>query len=83
MHKITVLDKIEIDRQNVVNFRLALIITDDGIEEHSKWHRSALPSDKKLYDDYLDAVDKFVTSMGYPAISKAQRVTLKKHASVS
>ncbi len=79
--KRTVLDQIEVRPDDTLQIRLALQVVDGETVEKSAWHRTIIPAGHPV-DAQMDEVDRHLKSMGYPALPKAHREKIKKHAAI-
>lgn len=77
IEKKTILDQIEVTRPGDVQFRLALVLLEDGKEISSQWHRSVIPAEGGNADLQIAAVNAHLSAMGWPSIEASGRARIK------
>ena len=79
IEKKTVLDQIEITRDGRVQFRIGLLLVEDGQEISCTWHRSVVnPGDD--VDAQVGAVNRHLKQMGKESLSADDLAKLKTHS---
>lgn len=72
MHKQTVIDQIEIQRDGTIQLRFAKeIVDDDGTVLSKDWHRTALPPGQNI-DAQMQVVNDHLVSMKCAAVDTAE-----------
>lgn len=66
----TIVDQIEITRDNTVQVRLAKILEEDGREINSAWHRTAIGPGIAARDQ-MEEVNRHLVEMGEAEVSQA------------
>jgi len=67
--KQTVVDQIEVTRDNHIQLRFALELVEDGIILNKKWHRTAIMADGDVTIQ-MQAVNDHLTSMNESVVSQ-------------
>lgn len=80
IEKKTVINKIEIERDGVIQIRIGLLLIEDGTEINAKWLRTTLAPTNDP-DVVLGQVSVFLADQNYPAIESDDVVRLMAVAS--
>jgi hypothetical protein len=83
IQKQTILDQIEITRNGTIQFRIGLLLVEDGQEiTEPKWHRSAIEPGGDV-DAQVAAVNANLKQMGQAELPADDLAKLKAHSEVA
>lgn len=80
--KSTIIDRIEIERDGTVLVRLGLLLSENGVELDSKWHRTVVPPGVSTEEQFA-LVNAHLSSMGRDQVSTSEINRIKQFTALA